>query len=129
MVTLRDVKNFLDDCKNDYCITTKMNDKCLELYRFDGNLDDDIMVAKIYPDFKIKTLDGSIAPFNDGDGYFDSIQYATIKDYVYAILGNIKTLIAEDASVLEEHIACIDDIIKTYSMKAIKVTTCNGHEY
>ena len=36
MVTLRDVKKFLDDCENDYGITTGMYGNKLEIYRFDG---------------------------------------------------------------------------------------------
>ena len=48
MVTLRDVKKFLDDCENDYGITTGMYGNKLEIYRFDGEpIDDDVLIATV----------------------------------------------------------------------------------
>ena len=130
MVTLRDVKKFLDDCENDYGITTGMYGNKLEIYRFDGEpIDDDVLIATVNESFGIETSDGNVCPFNDGHGFIEDIENASIRDVVYAILGNIKMAIAEDMSVTHKTLDCIDDILKSNGFEEIEVTTCNGHKY
>ena len=90
MVTLRDVKKFLDDCENDYGITTGMYGDKLEIYRFDGEpIDDDVLIATVNADFDIEKTDGSVCPFNDGYGFIEDIENASVKDIVYAIFRKI----------------------------------------
>ena len=130
MVTLRDVKKFLDDCENDYGITTGMYGNKLEIYRFDGEpIDDDVLIATVNEDFDIEKTDGSVCPFNDGHGFIEDIENANVRDIVYAILGNIKMSIAEDMSITHESLDCIDDILKSNGFADVEVTTCNGHKY
>ena len=129
MVTLRDVKKFLDNCENDYGITTGMYGNKLEIYRFDGEpIDDDVLIATVNDRFDIETSDGG-CPFNDGNGFVEDIENASVRDIVYAILGNIKMTIAEDMSVMHKSLDCVDDILKSNGFKEIEVTTCNGHKY
>ena len=129
MVTLRDVKKFLDNCENDYGITTGMYGNKLEIYRFDGEpIDDDVLIATVNERFDIETSDGD-CPFNDGNGFVEDIENASVRDIVYAILGNIKMTIAEDMSVMHKSLDCVDDILKSNGFKEIEVTTCNGHKY
>ena len=130
MVTLRDVKKFLDDCENDYGITTGMYGNKLEIYRFDGEpIDDDVLIATVNERFDIETSDGNVCAFNDGHGFIEDIENASVRDIVYAILGNIKMSIAEDMSITHESLDCIDNILKSNGFSEVKVTTCNGHEY
>lgn len=130
MVTLRDVKKFLDDCENDYGITTGMYGNKLEIYRFDGEpIDDDVLIATVNEDFGIETSDGNVCPFNDGHGFIEDIENASVRDIVYAILGNIKMSIAEDMSITHESLDCIDNILKSNGFSEVEVTTCNGHKY
>ena len=130
MVTLRDVKKFLDDCENDYGITTGMYGNKLEIYRFDGEpIDDDVLIATVNERFDIETSDGNICPFNDGHGFIEDIENASVRDIVYAILGNIKMSIAEDMSITHESLDCIDNILKSNGFSEVEVTTCNGHKY
>ena len=130
MVTLRDVKKFLDDCENDYGITTGMYGNKLEIYRFDGEaIDDDILIATVNEKFDIEPSEGGFYPFNDGDGFIEDIENASVRDVVYAILGNMKMAIAEDMSVAHKTLDCIDDILKSNGFEEIEVTTCNGHKY
>ena len=113
MVTLRDVKKFLDDCENDYGITTGMYGNKLEIYRFDGEpIDDDVLIATVNERFDIEPSEGGFYPFNDGDGFIEDIENASVRDVVYAILGNMKMAIAEDMSVTHKTLDCIDDILK-----------------
>ena len=130
MVTLRDVKKFLDDCENDYGITTGMYGNKLEIYRFDGEpIDDDVLIATVNERFDIETSDGNVCAFNDGHGFIEDIENASVRDIVYAILGNIKISIAEDMSIAHESLDCIDDILKSNGFSDVEVTTCNGHKY
>ena len=130
MVTLRDVKKFLDDCENDYGITTGMYGNKLEIYRFDGEpIDDDVLIVTVNENFDIEPSEGGFYPFNDGDGFIEDIENASVRDVVYAILGNIKMAIAEDMSVTHKTLDCIDDILKSNGFEEIEVTTCNGHKY
>ena len=130
MVTLRDVKKFLDDCENDYGITTGMYGNKLEIYRFDGDqIDDDVLIATVNERFDIEPSEGGFYPFNDGDGFIEDIENASVRDVVYAILGNMKMAIAEDMSVTHKTLDCIDDILKSNGFEEIEVTTCNGHKY
>ena len=130
MVTLRDVKKFLDDCENDYGVTTGIYGNKLEIYRFDGEpIDDDVLIATVNERFDIETSDGNVCCFNDGHGFIEDIENASVRDIVYAILGNIKMSIAEDMSITHESLDCIDDILKSNGFSEVKVTTCNGHKY
>ena len=130
MVTLRDVKKFLDDCENDYGITTGMYGNKLEIYRFDGEaIDDDVLIATVNEKFDIEPSEGGFYPFNDGDGFIEDIGNVSVRDVVYAILGNMKMAIAEDMSVTHKTLDCIDDILKSNGFEEIEVTTCNGHKY
>ena len=130
MVTLSDVKKFLDDCENDYGITTGMYGNKLEIYRFDGEpIDDDVLIATVNERFDIEPSEGGFYPFNDGDGFIEDIENASVRDVVYAILGNMKMAIAEDMSITHKTLDCIDDILKCNGVEEIEVTTCKGHKY
>lgn len=130
MVTLNEVKEFLDNCKNDDGITTEMNNGKLEIYRFDGDpIDDDVLIATVNENFDIIPSEGGIYPFNGGDGFIEDVEIATIRDIIYAILGNMKMIIAENMSNTHKTLDCIDDVLKANGFDGIDVTTCNGHKY
>ena len=129
MVTLNEVYEFLCNCESEDPIRVDYENDCLEIYRFDGEpVDDYVLVAKIDKDFNI--IDGdSVAPFNDGYDYFDDIETASVKDVVRAILGNIKTLVAENTSIIIANINWIDELLEKNGMYEVQVITCNGQKF
>lgn len=131
MITLNEVKEFLDKCETDNLMTAVMNDDgCLEIYRFDGDpMDDDVLVAKVDEEFTVTTTDGSICPFNYGEGYIEDIENATVKDIASAILYNIKTIIADEICVTVEHMKWIDRICEKNGIDGLEVETYNGQKY
>lgn len=130
MVTLAEIKEYFDEHdETDYCISTEMGNGYLKLYRFDGQVEDDVWVATILSDFTIETSNGSMVPFNDGDGCIDDIDKATVEDVVYAILCNMKTSIAEDVAFETERLTTIDEVIKLYGFTPVEVTTTRGYKY
>ena len=129
MVTLNEVYEFLCNCESEDPIRVDYENDCLEIYRFDGEpVDDYVLVAKIDKDFNI--IDGnSVATFNDGYDYFDDIETASVKDVVRAILGNIKTLVAENTSIIIANINWIDELLEKNGMYEVQVITCNGQKF
>ena len=92
-------------------------------------VDDDVLIATVNENFDIEPSDGGFYPFNEGDGFIEDIENVSVRDVVYAILGNMKMAIAEDMSVTHKTLDCIDDILKSNGFEEIEVTTCNGHKY
>lgn len=128
MVTLNEVYEFLCNCESGYSLRVDYENDCLEIYRFDGAIDDYVIVAKIDKDFEV--IDGdSFAPFNGGENYFDDIETASVKDVVRAILGNIKMLVAENASIIIANINWIDELLEKNGMCEVQVITCNGQKF
>ena len=79
-------------------------------------------IQKLMPGNKIYSIE-------DMFNFIEDIENASVRDVVYAILGNIKMAIAEDMSVTHKTLDCIDDILKSNGFEEIQVTTCNGHKY
>lgn len=130
MIKLSEVKKFLDKCETEEELTSIVNGDILEIYRFDGfALDDNILIAKVDKEFNVTLPDGSIAPFNDGDGLIDDIESATAKDITIAILSNIKTVIAINVSIDVSHIKWIDKIFEKNEIPVLEVETFNGQKY
>jgi hypothetical protein len=131
MVTLNEVKNFLNNCKSEDGLTATISlSGWLKLYRFDGELmDDDVFIAKVDKGFNVVTKRGSTIPFNCGDGYLDDVETATVKDIAEAILCNIKIGLAEEMSLDIANIRFLDDVCLRNGMRADEVTTCNGEKF
>ena len=130
MITLNEVKKFLDKCEIYETMTTTIKDGCLEIYRFDGELmDEDVLVAKVDEEFTVTTKDGSICPFNHGEDYIEDMDTATVKDIASAILYNIKVMLAEEICVTVAHMKWIDEICEKNGIDGLEVETCNGQKY
>lgn len=132
MVTLNEVKDFLENCKCNEPITVVLEDECLELYRFDGEMvDDDVLIATIDKEFTVRIPDGSTHPLNlsdleDINEDIEDINDATVKEIAEAILGNIKVAIAVDSGVTHANIAYIDSIMESNNMITFEVTDTYG---
>ena len=132
MVTLNEVKEFLENCKCNESITVVLKDECLELYRFDGEMvDDDVLIATIDKEFTVRIPDGSTHPLNlsdlcDINEDIEDINDATVKEITEAILGNIKVGIVVDNGVTNANIDYIDNIMKNNDMELFDVTDTYG---
>lgn len=132
MVTLNEVKEFLETCKCDDPITVTLENECLKIYRFDGEMvDDDTLIATVDKDFGIKIPDGGVHPLNIDDLYYinediESVENATVKEIVEAVLGNIKTSMAVDSGVTHANMVFIDDIMENNEMQIFKVSDAYG---
>lgn len=128
MVTLEDVKNYLNNCKYDGRITAQIRNEHLELYRYDLVEERDILIAKINEYFDVIYSD-EITYFDEGEGIIEDIETASVSEVVAAILYDMKSIIAETLSVIEEDIKFIDEVLESNELKGIKIITCNGKEY
>ncbi len=131
MITLNNIANFLNNCNSEDRITTKMTRRGLDIYRFDGEADGDILVATIDNKFNVMTAQGSFSPFNEGDEdiFSDEFRHSTVAKFTMAILTNIKISIAEEISMTKKDLKFIDSVFIKNGCSGIEVKTCNGEIY
>lgn len=132
MVTLNDVEEFLSNCECEDPITVTLDDDCLNLYRFDGEMvDDDVLIATIDSDFTVNIPNGgshslNLSDFDMINEDLESIEEATIEEVVEAILGNLKVAMAVDSGVTHANISFVDEIMENNNMRTFEVSDTYG---
>ena len=132
MVTLNDVEEFLSNCECEDQITVTLDDDCLNLYRFDGEMvDDDVLIATIDSDFTVNIPNGgshslNLSDFDMINEDLESIEEATIEEVVEAILGNLKVAMAVDTGVTHANMSFVDEIMENNNMRTFEVSDTYG---
>ena len=133
MVTLNVVEKFLNKCECQDPITVTLDDDCLNLYRFDGEMvDDEVLIATIDKDFTVNIPNGgshslSIDDFDMINEDLESIEEASVEEVVEAILSNLKVAMAVDTGVTHANMSFIDEIMENNNMKTFEVSDTYGH--
>ena len=135
-ITLNQIKDYFEECEYDGLITVELinNDEhgeVLELYRFDGEYDDDVFLCKIYRDrdgdFIVET-ETNLSPLNFGDGFIEEDD-VSISEVVEILLTYAKSGICENIDFLKRQIEFINDFGKQCTLRISSVTIAIGNKY
>jgi hypothetical protein len=143
MITLEEIKEYLEDCETDTLLTVDLCEedrkRFLDIYIFDGLVDDNVYVCSIKENLDIKT-NTRLDPWNgfvsfEGCKGFEHLdddeddEKATIKDYVNGLLQTIRWSIALDVSDTLDKLELIDNFISQSGFEKIKIETCSGRKF
>lgn len=144
-VTLEDIKDFFDNSNHDYEIFANYNrvehelvyddnnTKVLDIFRFDGEIDDEVYVCGIYKDRYgdiVILTENARSSLNHGEGWLeDEDDDISIEELVSEIMTNVKADILEEIDFQKRQIDFLHDFAKHNKLYVRPVNTSTGNKY
>lgn len=137
-ITLEDIRNWFEENGEFEELMLNKNevqrDEYIDLYRFDGESDDWILMGRIfeekglYKEFKVSIeYNGSCSGIPDGA--FEEDEDVSIEQVVTELISSIKGMIFEEIDFYESQRKAIDRFCTKKDLENPGWTLSNGHEY
>lgn len=136
-VTLNDIKEYFDDNDYDYGLVhadyNKKNPEILNIFRFDGEIDDNNtyicgVYKNKYNDIVVQT-ETATSPLNYGIGYIEDEEEVSVEKIISMIMSYAKSGICENIDFQKRQIEFINDFGKQCGLEIDSITTTTGNKY